>query len=100
MGEKTEPSFEEGHNHLSETRQGEGLRIQSILMTVAGWQNKLPVLLCLKLSKQRYQSDEEVKAATQEWLSGIGRDFFAEGIEKLVLRLNKCLDSEDNSVGK
>ncbi|GFT97669.1 hypothetical protein NPIL_281561 [Nephila pilipes] len=38
-----------------------------------------------ELSKRR--SDDE--ATTQEWLSGIGRDSFVEGIEKPVLRLDR-----------
>ncbi|GFU33154.1 mariner Mos1 transposase [Nephila pilipes] len=46
------------------------------------------------LLKRQYISDYEVKAATQEWLSGIGWNFFAEGIEKLVPRLEKCLNKE------
>ena len=46
-----------------------------------------------ELPKQRYHSDEGIKASTQEWLSGIELDFFAEGIEKLVLSLVKCLNN-------
>ncbi|KFM78058.1 hypothetical protein X975_10265, partial [Stegodyphus mimosarum] len=46
-----------------------------------------------ELSKRRYHSDVEVKAAAQQWLSDIGRDFFAEGIETFVPRLDKCLNN-------
>ncbi|GFU60912.1 hypothetical protein NPIL_53081 [Nephila pilipes] len=40
-----------------------------------------------ELLKRRYNSDDEVKAATKEWSSGIGRIFFAGGLENLVPRL-------------
>ena len=53
-----------------------------------------------ELSKRRYHSDAEVKAAAQQWLSDIGRDFFAEGIEKLVPRLDKCLNNGGGYVEK
>ena len=44
-----------------------------------------------ELSKQLYYLDDEVKAATKEWLLGIGWDLFADGTIKLVLCLNKCI---------
>ncbi|XP_054709441.1 synaptogenesis protein syg-2-like [Uloborus diversus] len=47
----------------------------------------------LELSKRRYHLDDDVKAATQHWLSDFERDFFAARIEKLVLHLNKCLNN-------
>jgi len=53
-----------------------------------------------ELSQRQYHSDAEVKAAAQQWLSGIGRDFFAEGIEKLVPRLDKCLNNGGGYVEK
>ncbi|KFM62375.1 Histone-lysine N-methyltransferase SETMAR, partial [Stegodyphus mimosarum] len=53
-----------------------------------------------ELSKRRYHSDAEVKATAQQWLSDVGRDFFAEGIEKLVPRLDKCLNNGGNYVEK
>ena len=46
-----------------------------------------------KLSKRRYHLDDEEKAAIQEWLSGIGRDFFAGG-EKFVPGLDKFFNEE------
>ncbi|GFU45532.1 mariner Mos1 transposase [Nephila pilipes] len=51
-----------------------------------------------ELSKRRYHSGEEVKAATREWLWSFGRDFFAEGIEKLVPHLDKCLNNGSSYV--
>ena len=39
-----------------------------------------------ELSKRRYHLDDKVKAATQEWLSGIGRNFLLEDIKKFVPR--------------
>ena len=53
-----------------------------------------------ELSKRRYHLDAEVKAAAQQWLSDIGRDFFAEGIEKLVPHLDKCLNNGGGYVEK
>ena len=45
-----------------------------------------------ELSNMRYYLDDEVKAASQEWLFGTKRDFSANGVEKFVLRFDKCLN--------
>ena len=43
-----------------------------------------------KLAEQRYSTDEEVQAAVKEWCAGGGREFFKQGIQKLVSRYEKC----------
>ena len=53
-----------------------------------------------ELSNRRYHSDDDMKATTQEWLSGIAWDFHAEGIKKLVPPLDECLNTGCNCVEK
>lgn len=43
-----------------------------------------------ELAKERYNSDEEVKYATNDWCLQTGREFFKQGISKLVQRYEKC----------
>jgi hypothetical protein len=39
-----------------------------------------------------FSSDDEVKTAVQHWVKTLAADFFGEGIEKLVLLYDKCLN--------
>ena len=52
------------------------------------------------LGGRRFQNDEEVKAAVSGWLHSAGGDFYASGIEKLVDRSEKCLQSLGEYVEK
>ena len=38
----------------------------------------------------RFSSDCDVKTAAENWLKGKGRDFYQDGLNKLVLRSDKC----------
>ncbi|GBN79891.1 hypothetical protein AVEN_192156-1 [Araneus ventricosus] len=42
------------------------------------------------LSGTRFSSDSDVKTAAENWLNGQGRDFYQAGLNKMVLRLDKC----------
>jgi hypothetical protein len=45
-------------------------------------------------------SDNEVQEEVTTWFKGQVADFYDSGIQKLVPRLNKCLDNADNCVEK
>jgi histone-lysine N-methyltransferase SETMAR len=42
------------------------------------------------LGGRRFKSDEEVKDAVEEWLNGLAAEVNDEGIQKLVIRYDKC----------
>ncbi|GFX44207.1 mariner Mos1 transposase [Trichonephila clavipes] len=49
---------------------------------------------------KRFSDNEEVKAATNSWLSVPEADFFEEDFQNLVLRYGKCIIKFDNYVEK
>jgi len=44
--------------------------------------------------------DDEVQEEVVMWFKGLAADFYDSGIQKLVPRLNKCLDNAGNYVEK
>ncbi|GBN95542.1 hypothetical protein AVEN_86118-1 [Araneus ventricosus] len=44
------------------------------------------------LSGTRLSSNSDVKTAAEDWLNGQGRDFYQAGLNKLILRSDKCLN--------
>lgn len=44
------------------------------------------------LRGKRFENNEDVKATVQVWLRRQGKEFFAEGIKKLVQRWEKCIN--------
>jgi hypothetical protein len=48
----------------------------------------------------KFDSDNEVQEEVMTWFKGQTADFYDLGIQKLFPRLNKCLDSAGNYVGK
>lgn len=52
------------------------------------------------LSGTRFSSDSDVKTAAENWLNGQGRDFYQAGLNKLVLRSDKCLNRFGDYVEK
>ncbi|GBM92616.1 hypothetical protein AVEN_160941-1 [Araneus ventricosus] len=44
------------------------------------------------LSGTRFSSESDVKTAAENWFNGQGRDFYQDGLNKLVLRSDKCLN--------
>lgn len=44
-----------------------------------------------ELAGQRFRTDIEVKTAVLNWLHNAGREFFSLGMEKLIVRCDKCL---------
>jgi hypothetical protein len=51
-------------------------------------------------SKQQFNDDGEVQEEVMTWFIGQAADFYDPGIQKLVLRLNKCLDNASDYVEK
>ncbi|KAJ4438717.1 hypothetical protein ANN_14664 [Periplaneta americana] len=52
------------------------------------------------LSGQRFDGDDEVKTAVREWFASQAGEFHNEGIERLVPRLDKCLNNGGDYVEK
>jgi len=44
--------------------------------------------------------DDEVQEEVMRWFKVLGADFYDSGIQKLVPRLNKCLDNAGDYVEK
>ena len=44
--------------------------------------------------------DDEVQEEVMTWFKGLAADFYDSGIQKLVPRLNKCLDNASDYVEK
>jgi hypothetical protein len=45
------------------------------------------------LAGKKFNDDDEVQEEIMVWLKGLAADFYESGIQKLVPRLNKCLDN-------
>ena len=41
----------------------------------------------------KFEDDVEVQEEVMTWFKGLAEDFYDSGIQKLVTRLNKCLDN-------
>ena len=52
------------------------------------------------LAGKQFHSDAEVETTVNNWLQQLAVDFFDTGIQKLVTRDNKCLDSAGDYVEK
>ena len=49
---------------------------------------------------KKFDDDDEVQEEVMTWFQGLAADFYDSGIEKLVPRLNKCLDNAGDYVEK
>jgi [histone H3]-lysine36 N-dimethyltransferase SETMAR len=52
------------------------------------------------LGGKRLENDDMLKEIVTNWFNGQAAEFFDEGIQKLVPRLNKCLDINGDYVEK
>ena len=61
-----------------------------------------PLFLRLKkhLAGKKFDDDDEVQEEVMTWFKGHGAYFYDSGIQKLVPRLNKCLDNAGDYVEK
>jgi hypothetical protein len=49
---------------------------------------------------KKFDDDDEVQGEVMAWFKGHAADFYDSGIQKLVRRLNKCLDNASDYVEK
>ena len=49
---------------------------------------------------RKFDNDDEVQEEVMTWFKGLTADFYDSGIQKLVPRLNKCLDNAGDYVEK
>jgi len=49
---------------------------------------------------KNFDDDDEVQEEVMTWFEGQAADFYDSGIQQLVPRLNKCLDSAGDYVEK
>lgn len=49
---------------------------------------------------ENFSDDEEVKETVEKWLKEVEREFFDTGIQKLLSRLQKCIDLNGDYVEK
>ena len=52
------------------------------------------------LAGKKFDDDDEVQEEVMTWFKGLAADFYDSGIQKLVPRLNKCLDNAGDYVEK
>ena len=55
---------------------------------------------CRELSEGRTDDDDEMQEEVMTWFKEQVADFYDSGIQKMVPRLNKCLDNAGDYVGK
>jgi hypothetical protein len=48
------------------------------------------------LAGKNFDDDDEVQEVVMTWFKGQAADFYDSGIQKLVLKLNKCLENAGN----
>ena len=53
-----------------------------------------------KQAGKKFDDDDEVQEEVMTWFKGLSADFYDSGIQKLVPRLNKCLDNAGDYVEK
>ena len=58
------------------------------------------VFTTLLNQSKMFDDDDEVQEEVMTWFTGQAADFYDSGIQKLVLRLNKCLDNAGDYVEK
>ena len=53
-----------------------------------------------RLAGEKVDDDDEVQEEVMTWFKWLAADFYDSGIQKLVPRLNKCLDNASNYIEK
>jgi len=53
-----------------------------------------------KQAGKKLDDDDEVQEEVMTWFKGLAADFYDSGIQKLIPRLNKCLDNAGDYVEK
>ena len=55
---------------------------------------------CREFAGKKFDDDDEVQEEIMTWFKGQAADFYDSGIQKLVPKLNKCLDNAGDYVEK
>ena len=55
---------------------------------------------CREFSESRTDVHDEAQEEVMTWFKGLAADFYESGIQKLVPRLNKCLDNAGDYIEK
>jgi hypothetical protein len=76
--------------------------IHKHIVAVCGNVMNFHLFLYLKkhLAGKKFDDDDEVQEEVMTWFKGQAADFYDSGIQKLVPRLNKCLDNAGDCVEK
>jgi len=78
--------------------------IHKIVAVYGNVMNRQNFYLFLHLKKhlagKKFDDDDKVQEKVMAWFKGLAADFYDSGIQKLVPRLNKCLDNAGDYVGK
>ena len=61
---------------------------------------RFPLVSSPKQTSRWFDDDDEVQEVVMTWFKGQAADFYDSGIQKLVPRLNKCLDNAGDYVEK
>ena len=56
--------------------------------------------MVLGILRRKFNDDDKVQEEVMTWFKGLAADFYGSGIQKLVPKLNKCLDNASNYVEK
>jgi hypothetical protein len=64
------------------------------------FKSKLFLHLKEHLAGEKFDDDDEVQEEVVTWFKGQAANFYDSGIQKLVPRLNKCLDNAGDCVEK
>ncbi|GBO07493.1 hypothetical protein AVEN_214242-1 [Araneus ventricosus] len=87
------------HGNIHIARKTQEL-LQKLEWEVWSHTHTLPNLDSKHPSGTMFSSNSDVKTAVESWLSGHGRDFYQAGLNKLVLRSDKCLNRFGDYVEK
>jgi len=87
--------------YLIDDARSNKIQIVAVYGNVMNRQNMTKFLhLKEHLAGKNFDDDDEVQEEVMTWFKGLAADFYDSGIQKLVPRLNKCLDNAGNYVEK
>ena len=77
-------------------------KIHKQIVTVYGNAQRFPLVSSPKEVSlwEKFYNDDEVLEEVMTWFKMLAADFYDSGIQKMVPRLNKCLDNAGNYVEK
>jgi hypothetical protein len=78
------------------------LRFSPIRPTALTWRQAISIsfLTSRGISRGHFTSDDEVKQAVTSWIKQRTPEFFIDGMHKLVLRWEECIERQGDYVEK